>query len=219
MDPEKYSPDIDGSPIRKKLGIENKIVLGFIGTFGKWHGAEVLAESYGMLLKQDPQLKERVILLLIGDGMAMPIVKERLIQADALSNVILTGTVKQEKGPKYLAACDILVSPHVPNPDQTAFFGSPTKLFEYMAMGKGIVASDLDQIGEILEHQKTALLVKPGSAESLAEGLRALIDNPKLRNSLGQNARKKAVSEHSWKEHIRKIIERLLELQPLAPQK
>ena len=48
----------------------------------------------------------------------------------------------------YPAACDILASPHVPNSDGTPFFGSPTKLFEYMAMGKGIVASDLDQIGE-----------------------------------------------------------------------
>ena len=53
---------------------------------------------------------------------------------------------------KDLAACDVLASPHMGNPDGTRFFGSPTKLFEYMAMGRAIVASDLEQIGEVLEH-------------------------------------------------------------------
>jgi glycosyltransferase involved in cell wall biosynthesis len=108
-----------------------------------------------------------------------------------------------------MAACDILVSPHVPNPDGTPFFGSPTKLFEYMAMGKGIVASDLDQIGEVLEHDRTAWLVKPGDVNSLMHGLKVLIDSPELRERLGETARKKAIAKHTWKEHTQKIIEKL----------
>ena len=68
----------------------------------------------------------------------------------------------------------------MPNPDGTPFFGSPTKLFEYMAMGKGIVASDLEQIGEVLEHGRTAWLVPPGDVDALADGLRRLIDDPAL---------------------------------------
>ncbi len=59
-------------------------------------------------------------------------------------------TRSQSEAPTYLAISDIVVSPTVPNPDGSPFFGSPTKLFEYMAMGKPIVASDLDQIGEVL---------------------------------------------------------------------
>ena len=57
--------------------------------------------------------------------------------------------------PSLLDACDILVSPHVPLDAGAEFFGSPTKLFEYMAMGKGIVASRLGQIGEVLQHEKS----------------------------------------------------------------
>ena len=57
--------------------------------------------------------------------------------------VMFTGAVAHERVAKLLDACDILVAPHVPLADGSEFFGSPTKIFEYMAMGKGIVASRL----------------------------------------------------------------------------
>jgi len=104
-----------------------------------------------------------------------------------------------------------LVSPHVPNSDGSPFFGSPTKLFEYMAMGKGIIASDLDQIGEILCHNKTALMVKPGDPDSLLNALKIFINNKELGNELGRAAREEAVAKHTWKEHTRKIIHKLKE--------
>ena len=68
--------------------------------------------------------------------------------------ITLTGMIFFIRVSQYLAAYDILVSPHVPNSDGAPFFGSPTKLFEYMTTGKGIVASNLDQIGEVLKHKK-----------------------------------------------------------------
>ena len=151
---------------------------------------------------------------MVGDGVTMPQVKNEIEFFRIADNVIFTGMVPQEEGPKYLAACDILVSPHVPNSDGTPFFGSPTKLFEYMAMGKGIVASDLDQIGEVLQHDHTARLVKPGDAESLMHGLKSLIDNPETRKRLGEAARREVVAKYTWKEHTRKIIEKLKERCP-----
>ena len=60
------------------------------------------------------------------------------------------------------ATSDVLVSPHVANADGTPFFGSPTKIFEYMGLGKPIVASDLNQIGEVIEHERSGLLCPPG---------------------------------------------------------
>ena len=105
----------------------------------------------------DPARADRVRLLMIGDGAGMPAVRQILSDGGAAESAVLTGLVPQEDGPEHLAACDMLASPHVPNPDGTPFFGSPTKLFEYMAMGKGIVASNLEQIGEVLEHGRTAL--------------------------------------------------------------
>jgi glycosyltransferase involved in cell wall biosynthesis len=85
-----------------------------------------------------------------------------------------------------------------------------------MAMGKGIVASDLDQVGEILEQGRAAHMVKPGDVDSLVDGLRALIDDPARRAALGAAARRMAVERHSWREHTRKIIEALQDRVPAA---
>jgi glycosyltransferase involved in cell wall biosynthesis len=211
VDPDRYTPDVDGSRIRNQYHLDGKIVIGFIGTFGKWHGAEILAESFGNLLQKYPKYQGRVKLLMIGDGMTMPLVKENIDKFGIKESCVLTGLIPQEEGPKYLAACDVLVASHKPNPDGTPFFGSPTKLFEYMAMEKGIVASDLDQIGEVLKHDHTAWLVKPGDIESLMEGLRVLIDDRVRRERLGQAARNEVVAKYTWKEHTRKIIEKLKE--------
>ena len=203
VDPEKFNPGIDGSQIRRKLGLNNKIVVGFIGTFGKWHGAEVLAKSVKPVVKKN----SLVHFLFIGDGPTM-LGTKRIIEEDKVDAfVTFTGAVSQDEGPKYLAACDILASPHVANPDGTPFFGSPIKLFEYMAMGKGIVASDLGQIGEILKDHENALLVKPGDVNELVDGILILSKNELLRQRLGKAAREKVVANYTWEKNVARVID------------
>jgi glycosyltransferase involved in cell wall biosynthesis len=209
VEAEVYHPDVDGTAVRDRYGLHGKCVLGFIGTFGRWHGADVLAQAFGRLLQQRPAERERLRLLLVGDGNLMPQVREALERTGASHAAVLTGLVPQAEGPAHLAACDVLVSPHVPNPDGTPFFGSPTKLFEYMAMGRGIVASDLDQIGQVLAHEKNAWLVEPGDVDDLAAGLGRLIDDVNLRDQLGAAARREAVARYTWRQHTERILHRL----------
>lgn len=210
VNPEIYSPEIDGTGVRDKFKLAGKTVIGFVGTFGKWHGAEVLAEAFGCLLRDHPKYASNVHLLMIGDGATMPAVLEILRQFGVEANCTLTGLIPQDQGPEHMAACDILASPHVPNPDGTPFFGSPTKLFEYMAMGKAIVASDLEQVGDVLEHGKTALLVRPGDPMALSEGLKRMVDTKSERWELGKAARQEVVGKYTWHEHVRRITDRLL---------
>jgi len=210
VDPNSYTPSIDGSVIRSQYQLKpEEVVIGFIGTFGKWHGAEVLADAFGQLLQDHPELRSHLRLLLIGDGVTMAEVQHILKSHAVMDRCVLTGLVPQEAGPKYLAACDVLASPHVPNPDGTPFFGSPTKLFEYMAMGKAIIASDLDQIGEVLEHDRTAWMVAPGQVEALRDGLLVLIQDPERRQRLGAAARKDVLAKHTWAEHTRRIMSKI----------
>lgn len=153
---------------------------------------------------------------MIGDGVKMPEVKEALDRGGVSDLATLTGIVAQADGPAHLAACDILASPHVANADGTPFFGSPTKLFEYMAMGKAIVASDLDQVGEILEHGRAAQMAIPGDLDTLVEGLRLLIDDSGRRAALGAEARRIVVERHTWRAHTGRIIDALRERVPSA---
>jgi glycosyltransferase involved in cell wall biosynthesis len=209
VDTERYRPDVDGSTVRRRYDLEGKQVVGFIGTFGPWHGAEVLTEAYGQLLARRPELKQRSRLLMIGDGARAAQAREILEASGHGDAAVWTGIVPQAEGPAHLAACDVLVSPHVPNPDGSRFFGSPTKLFEYMAIGRPIVASDLEQIGEILRHERTAWLVPPADVQALGQGIERVLDDPELRDRLASGAREAVVARWSWREHTARILEAL----------
>ncbi len=169
----------------------------------------MLADAFGRMLANNPDLGARVRLLLIGDGGKMPLVREILQRSGAIERTILTGTVPQPEAPDYLAAADVFASPHVPNPDGTPFFGSPTKLFEYMAMGRAIIASNLDQIGEILTHGETAFLVPPADADALAEGMAVLARDAELRHRLGAAARNRCLADFTWEQHTKRILDAL----------
>ncbi len=209
VDPVKYNPSIPGSKIRKKYGLENFILIGFIGTFGPFHGVIELAKSIEIFFKLYPEKLNEVKFLLIGDGKLMPGVKRIIERTEFAENVIFTGLTPQSQESKYLAACDILLSPQIRNPDGSKFFCSPVKLFEYMAMGKPIIASDLDQIGEVLEHKKTAYLVEPGNIENLAEAMNVLISDTKLREKLGENARAKVLEKYTWEKDVERVLGKL----------
>ena len=210
VDPQRYSPEIDGRKVRQQYRLDHKIVVGFIGTFGQWHGAEILARAFAWLIAEYREMADYLRLLMIGDGVTMPDVKKIINDQGIAKLCYLTGTIPQYQGPEYLAACDILVSPHVANADGSRFFGSPTKLFEYMAMGKPIVASDLEQIGQILKHREHAWLVPPGNVKLLAQGIKNVLNNPDLARLLAANARRHVCQHYTWKEHTRKICQKLV---------
>jgi glycosyltransferase involved in cell wall biosynthesis len=209
VDADQFHPAIDGTRFRAQYSLSGKFVIGFLGTFGPWHGAEVLAQAACLLLSHQPELLNRVHFLFMGTGQNKRIAEDIIVAAGRQMNCTFTGRIDQEKAPEGLAACDILVSPHVPNPDGSPFFGSPTKLFEYMAMGKPIIASRLEQIGEILEHEKSAYLVKPDDSEALALSMAYLIENPALAKKLGVNAREAVLGHYTWKQHTQRIVKKL----------
>ncbi|MDQ3472337.1 MAG: glycosyltransferase, partial [Acidobacteriota bacterium] len=139
VDTEVFRPDVGGAEVRDELGLEDEEQLvGFVGSFGPWHGVMVLAEAIKRIPAALP-LK----FLLIGDGALQVEMKQMLSEETEQGRVIFQGAVSHKEVPGLLDACDILVSPHIPLAAGADFFGSPTKLFEYMAMGKGIVASRL----------------------------------------------------------------------------
>lgn len=239
FDPARFTAGEIASLRRRHGIVPDAIVTTFVGTFGQWHGASVLAAAIRRLLDTHGPwaVANKLHFLFVGDGLKMPEVREVLGRHVDGPHVTLAGLVPQDQAPLYLAASDILSSPHVPNRDGSRFFGSPTKLFEYMAMGKPIIASDLDQIGEVLggsicagalpaaseqpSGSSPALLAVPGSAAEIVESVRFLVERPDWRRALGVNARRLALDKYTWRHHVMAIIERAqrLGLATSEPQK
>jgi glycosyltransferase involved in cell wall biosynthesis len=203
VDVEEFRPGVGRDTIRRELGVADDATLaGFVGTFGPWHGVLTLAEAIARL-PPDKGLQ----FLFVGAGMFRDEVERIISEAGRSQQVIFTGQVEHKKVPALLDACDILLSPHVPMTDGSEFFGSPTKLFEYMAMGKAIVASRLGQIAEVLDDEETALLVEPGNSQQLADAILRLSKSHELRERLGAAARRAAVERHTWKQNAQRVID------------
>jgi glycosyltransferase involved in cell wall biosynthesis len=202
VDVERFRPGAGGDGERERLGIKpDETLVGFVGTFGPWHGVLVLAHAIALM----PTVA-RIRFLLVGAGILRDEAASIIRAAGAEGRVIFTGVVEHARVPALLDACDILVSPHVPLEDGSEFFGSPTKLFEYMAMGKAIVASRLGQIGDVLRTEETALLVEPGSERALCEAILRLARSSELRLRLGAAARSAAVEHHTWAHNAGRVL-------------
>ncbi len=202
LEPFRARPAADW---RSELGREEAPTVGFIGTFGLWHGVMVLPAMIEALAERRPEARW----IVIGDG-GLRADMERELRARGVEQLVeLTGLVDHDRALSLLSACDVCVSPHVPNPDGTPFFGSPTKLFEYMGLGKPIVASALEQIADVIEHERTGLLGPPGDAAAAAEQVDRLLGDPELRSRLGAAALEEARETYSWAAHTRRILDAL----------
>lgn len=177
------------------------LTLGWVGSFGPWHGAEVLVRALPML--------GGTRAVMIGAGSERERCESVARTLGVHDRIDWLGVLPHREALRRLAGTDILVSPHVPLNDGIPFFGSPTKLFEYMGIGRPIVASRLEQLAEVLEHGRTAWLVKPGDAEALAAGIRTVAALPDGGYELGRVARQEAGAKHTWTIRAAAIVEAL----------
>ena len=232
VSPELFNPDrftVDQiESVKQKYGIpRNAYVVTFVGTFGFWHGAEVLAaavrESYNSQFEW--MHDNRFHFLFIGDGPKRKETEEILSIPGLESFCTLTGLTSQEKTPLLMAASDVFISPHVPNRDGTPFFGSPTKLFEYLSMGKPIIASRLDQITEIMEGSPhisqitkqtfeewgaaCGILVGSNKPKELLQALQCLVENLEWSRQAGLNAQARAKKNYTWEQNVGRTLNQL----------
>jgi glycosyltransferase involved in cell wall biosynthesis len=203
VDPCQFRPDVGGVRVRQRLGLESTVVVGFSGTFGAWHGIPTLAAVLPMVAAARPTVRW----LLIGDGPLGKLIDQAIDQHDLHGRVCRTGLVPHAEMPAYLAACDVLVSPHGRQVDGGEFFGSPTKLFEYMAAGRPIVASRVGQIADVLVDHASALLVPPDDPQALCRAIVRLVDDVPLRVALGLAARQAAEQRHTWRQNAERVLE------------
>lgn len=201
VDTNMFRPKNSASSVESLLGLSpnGNPIIAFMGGFQPWHGLDHLVESYVMVRARQPNAK----LLLVGDGPERPAIEEMVQRHGVEDGVIFTGQINQDEVSDLLSLADIAVLPYPQLPSELWF--SPLKLYEYMAAGKAIVASNSGQIADMIDEGSTGCLVEPGDTKAFAEAILRLIRYPGLRRRLGKAARLKSLEEHTWDRRIRQI--------------
>jgi len=194
------------SETRKELNLPlDKKIVGYVGrleTMEKEKGIDVLIKAFKILKES---LNE-VLLCCVGGPQNRIKDYLDLSQKTGLEekDIVFVDQVKQKLIPKYLKSFDVLAMPF-PYSRHYAFYASPLKLFEYMASGRPIVASDLPSIREIL-NKENAILVEPDNPEALVLGIKEILRSPRLSDKISAKALQD-VQQYTWQKRAQRIYE------------
>lgn len=175
------------SGIRTRYGLDGSLVIGYAGSIFPWHGVDVLIRALAKLQSE----RHAVKLVIVGDGAIMPDLKELAHTLGIRDRLVFTGRIPHADVFNYIDVMDIAVLP------QSHWYGSPTKLFEYGAMGKPIIAPDNGPVREIMVNGEDGLLVA-GGVEELTDALRQLASDPALCRRLAESFKTKVLAQHTW---------------------
>ncbi|MGA8055299.1 MAG: glycosyltransferase family 4 protein, partial [Burkholderiales bacterium] len=178
-------------------------VLLYLGSLHKWKGVEVAVAA----MRELPGCE-----LWIAGGSDARIHDMRRLSAslDLSERVQLLGRIEPRERFKLIAQADVCLLPLRPY-SIGARYTSPLKLFEYMAMGKPVVASHLPSLAEVLVDRRNAMLVRPEDPRALANAVRSLIDDPALSRALGAEAKRLAYDRFGWVQRSSRLAEFIAE--------
>ncbi len=195
VDLAEFAIDVSKKDARIKTGLPpDKKIAMYTGHLFEWKGA-------GVLLETARQCREFLFVFIGGTDYDINKFKKR---AEGFDNVLILGHKLHKEIPVFLKASDILVLPNSAQEEISKFYTSPLKLFEYMASGRPIVASNLPSIAEVL-NEKNSVLVKPDNEEALAEGIKKMLSDSVLSTNLARKALED-VQEYTWQKRADKIL-------------
>lgn len=187
FDPAKFSKD----EIKQDLGLSDRIVLGYVGSYKSWHGIPTSIELIEHLYKSNP----RYTLLLIGNGEQYSAIKSVIHSRGLQDMVRQIDYVPHDEVPKFTAVFDYAVMTY---PDFEGFYFSPLKMYEYMSMGTPVVSTDTGQIGSIIRSGETGVLVYPPTVENFANAIESLQNSGDRYKAVSSASRAEVLRHHSW---------------------
>jgi glycosyltransferase involved in cell wall biosynthesis len=186
-DIQKFSPTLSGKPIREQYGLSDVPVLAYLGTF-KPGGAnwQFIMDVFACVAREHSQ----AMLMIIGFGPQLEQAREYARSLDIVHRICFTGRVEHNDVPRYLAAADLYILPYSDEfPDTFINLGrSSLKLYEYMAMGKPVVASNLGELRESLQDER-GILVDGTKPAPFGAAIIKLLQDPHHMARLGNRAR------------------------------
>jgi PEP-CTERM/exosortase A-associated glycosyltransferase len=186
--------------LQAKLGLTGCTVVGFVGSFYAYEGLDLLMEALPTLLKARPDVK----VLLVGGGVQEANLRQQAQQLGVADKVVFSGRVPHQDVNKYYDLINVLAYPR--HPMRLTELVTPLKPLEAMAQGQLFVASDVGGHKELIEHNKTGVLFKAGSADALAQALLGLLNNPALWPVLKTNGRQFVENVRNWKNSVANYV-------------
>ena len=189
-------------------GLNKKKIVLYLGTLTKARKMDFLIRVFEKVLKRE----KNVQLYLIGGGEDLSdeqILKDEAKMLGIEDVIFITGFVPRQEAWAYVKKADVCVSPYYPTPILNST--SPTKLIEYMAMGKAVVANDHPEQRLVISESKAGICV-PYEENAFAEAVLYLLNHPEEAKEMGSRGRK-YVEKHRSYEQIADLVEtRLLQV-------
>ena len=176
--------------------------IGFVGSLYSWAGLDLLLEAIAELKDVGYNLS----LVIVGDGEMMPTWSQQAIDLGIEQQVKFIGRVSWQEVPQYIAGCDVGYSGQI-QLQMGKMYLSPMKLYEYMSMGKPVVASAFEDARRLVEEGQTGFLYPPGDKQALKQSLIAAYEAKERLPAMGQQARQQIEREHSWANRVQHLLE------------
>lgn len=199
-DPAKFVP-----PANAREG-SGKKTIGFVGGFYPWHGLDLLIEAYAGIADRFPESQ----VLLIGDGPELDRIRALAIRLGLDGRVIFGGRRKHRELPGVMSSFYIGVMP------DSNDYGSPMKIFEYMALGVPVVAPDYAPIFDAIGDGEQGLVFEKRSVPALRAALARLLQDEAFARRLGERGRETIVRERNWDANVARILDALSGMQEKA---
>ncbi len=180
VDLDRFRPEVDGSAIRARLGIEGRRVIAFAGRIVPHKGVDTILRALALLPPD-------VVLIVVGRGPDLPALTELARRLSVDDRVRFCPRVSDAELPSYLRAADLFVFP-----SQNRLEGFGLAVAEALACGLPVVVADIPGVREVIEPGREGLLAEPLLEASLAEKIRELLDDPARRAGMARAARARA---------------------------
>jgi glycosyltransferase involved in cell wall biosynthesis len=197
INPEHFGDPLPITVAKAKLGLEGRRVLGFTGFIRDWHGLDRIIDFIAQR-RADSGLH----LLIVGDGPARASLETQAKRLGISDRVTFTGIVDRGRIPDYVAAFDIALQPAV------VPYASPLKLFEYLALGRAIVAPASPNIMEVLSDGENAVLFDPRQPEGMVLAIDRICNDAALRRRVAEGARNTiALRKLTWDHNAQRVVQ------------
>jgi PEP-CTERM/exosortase A-associated glycosyltransferase len=197
VDTEQFvSTGTPDSTLRRQLGWERAVILGFVGSFYAYEGLGVLLRAMPQLLAAGAPVR----LLLVGGGRQQQELKQLADDLGISQHVVFTGRIPHAEVQRYYGVIDVLVYPRLSM--RLTELVTPLKPLEAMASGRLVVASDVGGHRELIRSGETGTLFEAGDSDALASAVLDLLAHPERWPGQKASARSFVENERNWRASV-----------------